>query len=150
MTNKNPAPLPHGGGPNRRPKLRGHVLLDLLHDLAVGTLTQRELATKYDRHLTQINGLAKNHADQIQAIRDAGMDRLAGLWSADKSRRVAEYQDGVERLTAPDGEAVDPATERVRQAGLRAIAEELGQLTQVVQATHTVYRVDGVDPTDLT
>lgn len=147
MSNPRATPPPPGGGPNRKPPIRGHKKLNLLRDLAAGDLTYDELAVKYERHRTQIHNFAHTAANAaaIAQIRAAGMEALAGLWAADKTNRVAEYQDDVERFAS----SKDPALVRLRQSALRAVAEELGQLTTRIEGTHTVYEFRGVDPADL-
>jgi hypothetical protein len=152
MTNTNPNPLPAGGGPDRRRWLAGHKRLELLQDLAAGDLSFAQLSVKYDRYKTNIFNFAKNHEAEVQAIRDQHGDALAGLWIADKANRVAELQASVDRLVEAQESAAraDPALERAVQSALRAVAEELGQLTSKVEGRHIVYQVTGVDPDDLT
>jgi hypothetical protein len=155
VSNPNGNPdLPPGGGPNRHPPLRAYQKLALYKDLAAGELSFSQLAEKHGRHKTWVHDFA-HRPDTEQAvrhIREAKYDALAGLWAANKANRVAELQASAERLTAPlpDGVRADPAAERAAQAALRAIAEELGQLTQKIEGTFTRYVVDGANLDDLT
>lgn len=145
MTNENPV-LPDPTAP-RKPRIRGRLALAILVDLAAGDLTFRELAEKYDRHTTDLHAFAHKpeNEDAVRAMRAQAGDRLAGLWISRKENRVAELQASYERLTADLGDARDPAAERAAQAALRAVAEELGQLTQKIEGAFTVFEVAGVD-----
>lgn len=84
---------------NRIPwKLRGHIAYSLVRDLAEGTLSQRKLATKYDVAVTTITAFARREAKRIEAVK-ADLDNvMAGLWAADKQRRIAEYQQDIDLL----------------------------------------------------
>jgi len=118
--------------------IRGHKKLALLHDLAAGDLTMLEIAVKYDRAESTIYSIKKNNAEQIDAIRADHANEFAGLWVASKVNRVAEYQADIEDDDLDVGQ---------KHKALRAVAEELGQLTSKaeIQAAIT-YQVEGVDP----
>lgn len=135
------------GRKGKRPTLAPHQRLDLQFDIAKGELTGVELAKKYDRTPAQISTFANKpeNVEAIARIRSAGMDRLAGLWAADKGARVSELQDSAAKLR----EDRSPAGQRARQQALRNVAEELGQITQKIEGSHTVYQVDGVSPEEM-
>jgi hypothetical protein len=127
-------PITPGGSQH----IRGHRKLALLHDLAAGDLTVAAIAQKYDRTESTIYSIKSNNAEQIDAIRADHANEFAGLWVASKVNRVAEYQADIE------DEDLDV---QVKHKALRAVAEELGQLTtkQEIQASVT-YQIEGVDP----
>jgi len=89
----------------------------------------------------------------IDAIRDDFANEFAGLWIARKEARLAAYErdvDDVERVEGEDG--VTPELRRVKQAALRAVAEELGQLPArlSVQMEGTIKTIiEGIDPMDV-
>lgn len=127
-------------------KLPAHQKLDLLHDLALGDLSFAKLGEKYDRPTTWVFEFAKKapNEEAVRRIREAGMDRMAGLWVASKQNRVAALQADAEEFADSD----DPQFRRLRQTALRGVAEELGQLKQVIDATQhvTIHLVgDGAD-----
>jgi hypothetical protein len=125
---------PGGDGP----RLRGWQRVALLRDLALAEMTVREIAVKYGRSESTMYSWKVNHAAEIDAIRADAANEFAGLWVAQKVNRVAEYQADIE----------DEDTDvQVKHRALRAVAEELGQLTtkQEIQAS-VVYQVEGVDP----
>jgi len=140
------------GQADKRPRLPAWRKLDLLHDLALGELTQEALGEKYDRHRSWVSEFANKpeNKEAIQRIRSAGMDRLAGLWAADKGKRVSQLQEYAERLTLGlDEDKPDPNAVRTAAGVLRNVAEELGQITQKIEGSHTVYQVEGVPSSDM-
>jgi hypothetical protein len=126
---------PGGDGP----RLRGWQRVALLRDLALAEMTILEIAVKYGRAESTMYAWKRNHAAEIDAIRDDAANEFAGLWVAQKVNRVAEYQGDIESLD----ESGDIAQ---KHKALRAVAEELGQLTSKaeIQAS-VVYQVEGVD-----
>lgn len=135
------------GRKGKRKPLSAHKKLNLMFDLAKGELPRSEIAKRYGVNESTIYRLAAvpANAESIRRIQEAGMDRLAGLWATDKGNRVAALQDSEEKLR----EDRSPAAQRARQQALRNIAEELGQITQKVEGSHTVYQVEGVTPDEL-
>lgn len=145
MSNPNatpPPPMTAG-----RKQIRGREQLALIADLAAGDLTFQELADKYGRDKTTVFNFAHRAETEaaVRRVREAKGDRLAALWVADKANRVSELQDSIERLTTDHEGPPDPARERATAAALRAVAEELGQLTTKVEGAFTVFQVEGVD-----
>jgi len=125
----------------------------LARDLAAGGQTQVELADKYSVTQQAISDFARRERDMIDAIRDDFANEFAGLWIARKEARLAAYErdvDDVERVEGEDG--VTPELRRVKQAALRAVAEELGQLPArlSVQMEGTIKTIiEGIDPMDV-
>jgi hypothetical protein len=128
---------PGGDGP----RLKGWQRVALLRDLALAEMTVLEIAVKWGRSEGTMYQWKKNHAAEIDAIRADAANEFAGLWVAQKVNRVAVYQDDIETLEE-SGEDM-----ALKHKALRAVAEELGQLTTKaeVQAS-VVYQVEGVDP----
>jgi hypothetical protein len=130
---------PGGDGP----RLKGWQRVALLRDLALAEMTVLEIAVKWGRSEGTMYAWKKNHAAEIDAIRADAANEFAGLWVAQKVNRVAVYQDDIEDLEESD----EPGAIATKHKALRAVAEELGQLTQKqeIQAS-VVYQVEGVDP----
>lgn len=128
-------------GADGKPRLKGWQRVALLRDLALAEMTIQEIADKWGRSESTMYAWKTNHAAEIDAIRADAANEFAGLWVAQKVNRVAEYQADIE------DEDVDV---QVKHRALRAVAEELGQLTskQEIQASVT-YQVEGVDPDNL-
>lgn len=133
--------MPVTPGADGQPRLRGRQRIALLRDLALSDMTVLQIAVKYDRSEGTMYAWKKNHAAEIDAIRADAANEFAGLWVAQKVNRVAVYQDDIETLEE-SGEDM-----ALKHKALRAVAEELGQLTQKqeIQAS-VVYQVEGVDP----
>lgn len=130
----------------------------LLRDLAEGIKTQRQLAAKYGVTQPAISQFIDRHEDEIEEFRANLNDELSLLWVTNKANRLAEYErdlqqlqgfiDDLEPKVNEDGtvEQADNALVRAqlgnlvraKQAGLRAIADELGQIPNKITV--------GVDP----
>lgn len=126
---------------------RGWRRSALIRDLAAGDQTQVQLAVKYGVTQPAVSAFRDRHEREIDAVRTQLDDKWAALWVADKFNRVAELQSDVETITGEDDEKLL----RVKHAALRQIAEELGQLKQVVEVGGSVtYTITGLDPAALT
>lgn len=155
-------------GRHRRPLSRGHIKWKLIQELARQDKTQRALAREYDVAHSSITEFKQRHAAEIAEVRADLENEFAGLWIAQKTQRLAEYQTDAEEIGDArvqaivghdeDGEPitaekVDAALIRAKHAALRAAAEELGQIPAKVNITIdpvTVrYEVVGVSPEDL-
>lgn len=79
-------------------KLRGQVAYGLIRDLAEGTQSNARLARKYDVNASTISEFKIKNADRIAAVRADLDNRMAGLWAAEKERRIAEYQQDIALL----------------------------------------------------
>lgn len=143
---------------------RGHVRARLIHDLAADIATRAALAKEYGVNRASITRFATTWRPEIEHARRNIEDQYAALWIADKRARVATHQQVVEHaldlLNASDdapaegtevaevapraprrrGAGVDVSTAELMakiQAGLRAVAEELGQLPNRVNVEHS-------------
>jgi hypothetical protein len=94
--------------PGERVLERGHVKLALQRELAEGNLSPAKLAQKYGVSREGVRDFAKRYAAVIEEIRADLTNEFAGLWVADKKRRVAAYQQDID--------LVDAETERVLAA----------------------------------
>ncbi len=134
------------------------VSLRLIREIALSGKPQVQLAAEYDVSESAITQFKQRNAEAINDVRDDAANEFAGLWSAKKVNRVRAYEQQLafvaERIE--QGLEDDPvAALKVAQAGLKAIAEEMGQLTArvAVQADVTAkvnYEVKGMNPEDLT
>jgi hypothetical protein len=131
--------------------IRGHLARNLCRDLAIGNMTQSQLAEKYGVTQPCISYNLRLRAEEIAAIKADIENEFAGMWIAQKQSRVAEYQSDAERInTALDkSDELDPKLLRAKNAALKAAAEEMGQLSAKVQVqvqTQQVdYWIDGCD-----
>lgn len=154
--------------------LAGRVKYELINHLAKGEIKQTELARRYGVTPAAITEFKRRHKDKIADLIAAKMDGMALLWVADKKKRIAEYQEALERIEGAeaerkaavlaamgetlDAEALvsmseqlkpDPAVIRTQAKLLRNIAEELGQLPARLQIemgeTRVRHVLEGVD-----
>lgn len=149
-----------------RGKLGGLLRGQIIRELALGDMTQRALAEKYDVSDAAITKFKQRNADAIAAVRADAEDEFAGLLIAQKVRRVAAYEDILRSALAPKPKitnkgtyVIDPSTGEyvyeidagAAMTALKNVAEEMGQLvnrqsiTGDMQTT-TTYRVEGINP----
>lgn len=136
-------------------RLTGYTRYQLLKDLAANDLTPTELVDKYGKAPSTIEGFRRRNQLLIEAMREDAADQYAGLWSAAKEYRIAEYQQDVEDINAyieravAAGEELNDKMLARKHNALKMIAEELGQLPQRVQQApsqhEVVYRIEGVN-----
>lgn len=135
---------------------RGDVKVKLIRQLALGELSQAELARRHDVTPAAMTRFVQRHAERIAEVASKLDDQFAGIELADKVARVAVLNQQVladlELLADPDtaGKAGVQRAEMVRviQSGVRAIADELGQIPARVQVQHSGaldVRLNGVD-----
>lgn len=135
---------------------RGDVKVKLIRQLALGELSQAELARRHDVTPAAMTRFVQRHAERIAEVASKIDDQFAGIELADKVARVAVLNQQVladlELLADPDtaGKAGVQRAEMVRviQSGVRAIADELGQIPARVQVQHSGaldVRLNGVD-----
>jgi hypothetical protein len=141
---------PRTSAPARKNHLeRGWVKHRLLRDMALGEKTGRQLADQYGVSQTSISNFRKRHGLEIEEVRNNLADEYAGVWVADKLKRIQEYQQAAEKMA----NGTSPRNQEVLVSILKAVAEELGQLparTQVsVSSETTVYQVVGVSVDDI-
>jgi hypothetical protein len=114
--------------------LRGRAKDALILALAQGDRTHAELADEHPISEQGIAQFAVRNRATIQAVKDAGLASLAGMWGADRRARIAEYQQVFEDL---EGELSDDSLSfnhrhRVRTLQVKVLhelAEQCGQLT---------------------
>lgn len=156
-----------------RSKLGGLVRRQVVRDLALSGKTQDELAEKYGVSQQAVSQFKARNAEEIAAVAAAADDEFAGILIAQKQNRLAAYQELVEKALEPtpkvtpagkliklvdeDGSEKVVMEVDVRAAAtvLKQAAEEMGQLPTRLQVsgdmqTTTTYRIEGVDPSDLT
>lgn len=66
---------------------------ELNRDIALGALTVKQLAAKYQVTVASIMQWKKNHKEEIDNVKQRAEDALMALPLADKVKRVAEIQD---------------------------------------------------------
>lgn len=126
---------------------RGWAKARLILELAQGEKTQVQLAREYGCDHSGISRFASRHADEIETRRTDLANEWAGLWVTEKRSRMAEYQDDVEAINNALTDEPDEKLLRAKLAIMRQVAEELGQLKDVVQLEgQLTFRVDGIDP----
>lgn len=138
-----------GRRPTKNHLERGWVKHRLVRDFALGEKTGRQLAEQYGVSTTSISSFKKRHALEIEEVRNNLADEYAGVWVANKLKRIQEYQEAAEKMAR----GAAPRNQEVLVTILKAVAEELGQLptrTQVaVSSETTVYQVVGVSVDDI-
>jgi len=133
--------------------LRGRVGLDLIHRLALGVETERELAEAFGVAPSAIHQfrVKPENVRAIEKQRAQIEDKTAGLWAAELASRIAELQSDVdlcnERLAGDLPPEQFARVVRVKKAVLHEIAEQLGQLKprQINVGTTVRYEIVGVD-----
>jgi PAS domain-containing protein len=129
-----------------KPDIRGERRSELIWDLAQGSLTHAELATKYDRHVQAIAQFAVRNRGEIAVVQAGNNralhERLAEIPIADKARRIAVDQvlrdDLLSRLEDSDLDArLRNHYTKTIMALQRAVAEEMGDLRTTVDLTTT-------------
>lgn len=143
----------------------GWVKRRLIIDLAKDERTQYELADRYGCSQPAISAFKKRHQLEIASVLDDLSNEYAGLWIAEKSARIAEYQADVDQVNellqldmfdddipAEVKEAAVthlPALQRQKARALRNVAEEMGHLPARtiinVNDRRASYSVEGVD-----
>lgn len=132
--------------------IRGRDKRKLLHMLVDDEMTQAEMANVIGYTVNMIKTFKARNLDLIEQMRADRDNEFAGLWIANKVERVAAYEEDVEYVQDALPEVAPEDAQgliRVKQAALRAVAEEMGQLKQHVAVEATTYAVEGVDMKDL-
>ncbi len=133
----------------KTPYLRGYRQLALIRDLAEGKATQAALAEKYGVTGQAIYTFSKRNADRIRQVREDFENEVAGLWIANKTARIAEYQADADLCSELVEE--DPASDKttvllkVKHGAMRSAAEELGQLKSTDGPMHVNVHLSGVE-----
>lgn len=125
----------------------------LCKDLAVGEKTRTSLAKEHGVSGAAITKFAKANASRIADIRDHLDEEFAGIWLADKSKRIASYTADFELSAARENASYHEQV-RVRNEIRRHVAEELGQMpargVTVAGIVQHVLEIENFDPGDLT
>lgn len=128
---------------------RGWVKHRLIRDFALGEKTGQQMAAEYGCSATSISAFKKRNLMAIEEVRNNLADEYAGVWVAEKLKRIQEYQEAAEKMAAGNS----PRNQEVLTTILKAVAEELGQLparAQVNVSTENVtYQVVGIPLEDL-
>ncbi len=133
--------------------------------------TQKVVAEHFGVAQPTVSEFASAYRVQIQEVAADLENEFAGLWIAEKAKRIASYMADIETIDRTiewrmerlkslglDLEEIaaagaDPSLIRVKQRGLRNVAEEMGHLPARVQIAVTqqsvAYEVVGVDVGDL-
>lgn len=131
-------------------ELRGWRRILLINELALDARPQTELAEAFEVTQAAISQFAARHRMRIANARAEIESSVAGLWIADKTSRLAELEDLVERLNDEiDGAPAEllPRLALAKCRALRNAAEELGQLApkRIDVGVQVRYEVVGVD-----
>lgn len=125
----------------------------LCKDLAVGEKTRTQLGKEHGVTQQAVSKFAKANAARIADIRDHLDEEFAGIWLADKSKRIASYTADFE-LSATGDRAGHFEQIRTRNDIRRHVAEELGQMpargVTVAGIVQHVLEIENFDPGDLT
>lgn len=160
----------HADRESERFKLGGLKRRQIVRELALGEMTQQALADKYGVVQSAIAAFKQRHADEIEAVRQNADDEFAGILIAQKAARLASLAEIHEKAMQPtpkitnkgtvaidprDGEIIQEFDGRLAAQVLKQAAEEMGQLPTRLEVkgdmqTTTTYRIEGVDPSDLT
>lgn len=121
---------------------RSRLIRDLAREVPVTTLQ-----AKFQVPAETFDAFAKRWAYQVAEAKENPDNLYLGLWIADKRDRIAIYQQQVEEIIAAGDLAKSTLVPRL----LRAVAEEVGDLTQRVSLSGGLkIQVNGVDLADLT
>lgn len=153
MTQPDPEPTPDQPRAKRRRKnarkfkLEGRPTrrLGLIRDLALGELTQEQLAVKYEVNRYSITAFKKRHLQDIEDCIAKADSEFRGIMVADKANRLATYQMMLDRLLEKV-KGMDSGERRDAIRILRNVAEEMGHLPSRMQISgavdvHTSYTV---------
>lgn len=115
---------------------RGHVRVNLIREIAAGERPLNDLAAHYGVSRQAVEAFKKRHATRIAEVATKLDDEFAQLWATRKANRLAELQQDIEDvenlLSDPDTAAKAGVqwaeVKRIKQAALKAIADEMGDI----------------------
>jgi hypothetical protein len=120
--------------------IKGRERFELVNDLAMGDMTQEQLAVKYDRSRIAISQFAVRNKAEIQEAKDEIYGPFWGSYHAKKGNRIAQLERWI-AIHEHDLET-DELSWKARvdltarlQKLVNAIAEELGDLPTRTQVT---------------
>jgi hypothetical protein len=124
-------------------------LRQLLRDLAMFSEGGKALAAMYNVSVGSLEVCKHRHKREIEEIRLDLENKFAGMWIANKEMRIAAYMAEFENLNESDYRNHHEWS-KARQACLKAVAEELGQLPGraniiVIPVQHIVVGVNTED-----
>lgn len=128
-----------------------HEKLGLIRDLATKLESIQGLARKYGITPEGVRQFRTRNQARIDKVAEDLDNEWAGIWVADKKNRVIALQSQIESLLEQleNEENSDKARRELRNT-IRAVAEELGQLTQKVESTGGYkISINGVDMENL-
>ena len=138
--------------------IRGWLVWAVTRDLAEGK-SQSSIGRMYGVSQVTISNFARDHAEQVQEVRQQLDDAMAGLWIADKKKRVAVYQNIAEEMLDEDtagvalGKVTKVEARRAAMTATRAVADELGDIPQRIKVEGggepVRHVIEGVDVEDL-
>ena len=122
---------------------RAWVKQELIRELAVGKISQTDLAARYGVGPSAVAEFKRRHAVDVERARDSLNDEWVGLWVADKRNRLAGLQAQIENL---EDMPTSARTAEVYAKLLRDVAEELGDITNKnkVEVDVVRYEINGV------
>lgn len=144
---RTPARGPSGDSAKAGPKLTAADRRALVRALATGERRRAQLARDYGVVPSYITWFARQHAREIDAVKAKLDDEFAGLWIAEKEKRIAAYQHDFE-VSADGDYSAHYEQVRTRSGILRNVAEELGQLPNrstaavIIPVVHILENVD--------
>lgn len=129
---------------------RGWRKVFVIRELAKEEKTRAEISREFGVTAQAVTAFATAHAAEIASVKADIASEWAGLWVADKAKRLAEYQSDIEKITEDLADTTDDKLLRVKVAIMRQVAEETGQLKNQIEVGGTIsYVVRGINPEDL-
>jgi len=130
-----------------RPLATGWAKAQVIHELAVGEVTQKELAERFGVTQGSIAQFKKRNMPLIEARQEKLADEYAWLWIADKGARLGALQDAAEGLI---GMELTPTTASTLSRLLKDAKEELEPLgnknnINIQLATYELANIDIAD-----
>src|SRR5687767_2730614 len=124
--------MPAAGAPRAWSPI-GRIRLQAIREIAEGKETLTVLARRYGVTQQSLSAFKKKHAEEIKRVQDNLHDQFSHLWAADKSKRIAAYQQDIENVEARQAERLKEALEAYEEAGEDA-DEKARRAEEVVKA----------------
>lgn len=131
-------------------RLMGRHYRYVIRSIASG-VQNREIAKHCNVQPHAITMFKKRHAREIDEMRDRLDEEFAGLWIADKEKRLGELQELIDILDTAYAQFPDAEYARAKATLLKQASEELGQLPprQQVVSAHVNHTIEGFTSDDL-
>lgn len=142
----------------RAPLERPWRRVQLIQELARNDRTQKALADKYGVSQASVSAFKDRHRERIEEVRQDLENEFAGMWIADKRKRLEVLMSDVELIEEFLGDIAmwdedSPQFLRLKKEILKQAADELGQIPQRVNVNvggrKVTYVIEGVDMEDL-